>query len=302
MDNFRIQTSTQTTIYDFEGARSLAYLSTYPTHHSTTLSRSVTRVRLVHGQSHYLLGDAAGLSDTVLSTGWIPGTATLMAKKFGSSSFKTVSSLGFAADTYAQFKVRPAKRTVYQVRTRASSTYEAAASHQLVVDVQRRVKARAADDTIRKGQRIKVTGKLFPGDRGVKVVLQRKVSGGWRAIGSNQSGKRGAYVVSARAGSVGKWTIRVLVPAAKGNLGTKSPKMVITVKKPPARPAPPPPSDPVVVYSPPPPPPHEPSDDIKARQLARSRMLVFGQNGETPADAGKPAAASGAAITQRRAD
>lgn len=109
-------------------------------------------------------------------------------------------------------------------------------------------------------------------------------------------------MVSARAGSVGKWTIRVLVPTAKGNLGTKSPKMVITVKKPPRRPASPPPSDPVVVYSPPPPAAHEPSDDIKARQLARSRMLVFGHGGETPAGAGKSAAATGVAITQRPAD
>ena len=270
LDDFRITTGASTKIYDFEGIRTRAYLSTPPTHHSRRAVRDVTKVTLTQGQGHWLWGDALGYGDTVVAPAWLTGTASLYAKPYGASSFKKTRSGGYSDTTWATWVVRAKKNVKYQVRTSSSNQQEAAVSKTLSISVKRRIKARLADNVVRRGNTVKVTGQLFPGDRGVTVTLQRKAGAKWKAMGKAKSGARGKYTVRAKATQIGKSKLRMLVGNAKGNLGNRSPAMNLTVKKPPPRPAPEP-QTPAQVENPVPT-THIPSDEIKARALIRQLM------------------------------
>lgn len=235
MDDFRVRTSTRNSVYDFEGPRTASYISSNPTHHSDELKRGITKFRMTNGQSHWLLGDAYGLGDEVLTAGYIDGTASLYAKEYGKSSYKKVSSKTFSSATYGSFEVSPARRTLYQIRTTPSadySGYESSTSATLTIEVERRVKARAESTKVRKGQRIQLKGQVFPKEKRVKVFLQRKVGGKWRKIARTTTRKKGKYSVSARATSTGKWQVRIKVAKAKGNLGNVTSSLEIKVIKP----------------------------------------------------------------------
>ena len=77
-------------------------------------------------------------------------------------------------------------------------------------------------------------GKIAPGNKGVKVKLQRKTARGWDSIGTAKTKKNGKFTVSARAGSTGKWTVRVVVSAGKGNLGTATKTATVKVSRKPS--------------------------------------------------------------------
>jgi hypothetical protein len=85
---------------------------------------------------------------------------------------------------------------------------------------------------VRKGQRIQLTGQVFPKEKRVKVFLQRKVGGKWRKIARTITRKKGKYAISARATSTGKWQVRIKVAKARGNLGNKTSSLEIKVVKP----------------------------------------------------------------------
>jgi hypothetical protein len=258
-DDLRLRTSAGTTTYDFEGVPTQAFVSAAPTHHSTDLERGITRLDLVKGQDHYLLGDAKTPGDGVWSAGYVPGTATLWARPWGAPDFSPVASAGFGTDTYAQFHVRPDRQTEYQVRTSGDDTFESSTSATLLVTVARQVNARAPATRVRQGQPIRVRGRIAPGDSGVRVVLQRKVGKHWRTVDRARTRAHGRFALRVTASSTGRWTVRVAVAAAKGNGASVTPGTRIRVLP---RPQPQPQPVPVPVFVPVPV-THVPTDEPK---------------------------------------
>lgn len=261
MDELRVTTATGTTTHDFEGARSRTYISATPSHHSDSLKRDIVRINLVYGQGHYLLGDATGIADGVLTDDFLAGTARLYRKPYGTSSYRWAGTKTYEPATYAHFRIEPGRQTRYQIRSLATATHEASTSRTLLVTVKRRVRVRAADTTIRRGQRIVLSGYILPRDRGVTVTFQRLSDGRWRNVATTRTGSRGRYTVGVRATTLGKKKVRVKIATAKGNVGTVSPSVTIVVKRAPA-----PSTTPYVPPTAPPPPDHDP-DDIKARYV-----------------------------------
>lgn len=229
-DDFTIVTASGETIYDFEGARSGAYISATLEHRTDApLVRDVTRINLIHGQDHYLLGDGYGFSDGVVDSGWTAGTAQLYRRLYGSPSFTYAGARAYTETTYGQFHITPQRLTLYQLRTSAGETFAGSTSKTLVVTVKRRISATLARDRVRRGRQIVVTGRIAPGDSAVTVQLQRRIDGRWYNLSSARTTSGGYYTLSALARTAGKKVLRVNVVTAKGNLGNVSPSLVVTV-------------------------------------------------------------------------
>lgn len=290
-DDLRMRTPSGTTTYDFEGVPTRSHLSAAPTHHSTALERGITRLALVNGQDHFLLADADTPGDGVWSPGYVPGTATLWAKPWGAPGFSPVASGTFQPGTYAHFHVRPDRQTEYQVRTAGDDNFEGSTSATLLVTVARQVNARAPATRVRQGQPIRVKGRIAPGDAGVRVTLQRKVGKHWRVVDKARTRRNGKFALRVTASTPGRWTVRVSVAGAKGNLSsaTKATRIrVLPRPKPQPQPAPEPVRVPVPVT-------HVPTDEQKGtvppsahhRTTDAAAAEVPGPGGPVPAAPGR---------------
>ena len=271
MDNFRVATTSRTTVYDFEGVPTETYLSSYPRHHSDHLVQDLRKLRLTTGQGHWVAGDSWSRGDGNVGVGWFKGSARLFAKPHGRSTFRRVATRTFTTDEHAWFKIRPAKNTVYRVDTPGTSVFDTSTSKTFAVSVKRRVRMKVADTTLIRGNTIKVSGVVIPGVRGARVALQKKkATGGWTTIDRARTRARGKYVLKKGATSTGKWTLRVASASGKGNLGNNSPKVSVTVKPPPPQPEPYVPPDEEEVVNPVPD-THEQTDEPKpGRVMPRS--------------------------------
>lgn len=280
MDSLNVAFDDGLNAYDFEGARSRSYISAAPSHFSDDLTRDITRLNLIYGQDHYLLGDSMGLSDGVLTTDYIDGFARLYGRSYGRSTYKwTGLSDSYTSATYANFHVKPSRQTYYQVRTTAGTFFAASTSKTLLVTVKRRVRLKAADTRIRRGRAMVLTGQIFPKDRGVTVTLQRRVDGRWRSLKSATTTTDGRYRISVLARTVGKKTLRVKAATARGNLGNVSPWVVITVVR-----NPPPAESPVTVINTIPE-THDPGDGLKPHE-----HLAFASAPDAPSGPAAPPA------------
>ena len=89
------------------------------------------------------------------------------------------------------------------------------------------------------GERIPITGDYRPRTRGVRITLQRKVSGQWRGIATTRTRIGGGFGLRPRAGAAGTWTLRVVSTSGKGNIGDRTGRFVVEVLPKP-KPKPPP--------------------------------------------------------------
>lgn len=240
MDDFSVSSASTARAYDFDGALSRTYISATATHFSEELTRDLTRLNLIHGQDHHLLGDGTSVvgggysAPNHVQGDFIDGVARLYQRPYGSSAYTGGTSGSYLATTYAGFHIRPARQTYYQIRSLPSSAFEASSSKVLLVTVKRRVRARAEDTRIRRGRTMVVTGTIFPQDAGVTVRLQRLVDGRWRTLNTRTTTTGGKYRLTALARTIGRKRLRVHVVAARGNLANVSPSVVITVVRNPA--------------------------------------------------------------------
>ncbi|KRA28181.1 MULTISPECIES: hypothetical protein [unclassified Nocardioides] len=240
MDEFTMSSGSTSRTYDFEGALSRTYISATATHFSDDVTRDLTRLDLIYGQDHHLLGDGTSIvGGGYLAPGhvqgdYVDGVARLYERRYGSSVYVGGSSVSYLASTYAGFHIHPARQTYYQIRSLPSSAFEASSSKVLLVTVKRRVRARAEDTQIRRGRTMVVTGTIFPQDAGVTVRLQRLVDGRWRTLSTRTTTTGGKYRLTALARTIGRKRLRVHVVAARGNLANVSPSVVITVVRNPA--------------------------------------------------------------------
>lgn len=255
MDDFTLGTSTGGTTWDFEGAPSTTFLSTYASHehsvHNEHLRHDLHTITLRTGQKHYMAGDGYGFADGdgVTPEGWFKGNAALYLKRYRQNSFRQGAVNEFTTTEHAWFWVKPTKTTQYQMRAPGSSAYDSSASQVLTIKVKRGIRARVADRTLIRGQKIVVSGEIKPKDKGIKTTLQRKVGTSWRKLAATRTGRGGKFTLRAKTASTGRWKVRVIVAAGKGNVSNKSNVKTITVKPPPPKPEPEPKPDPIVIIT-----------------------------------------------------
>ncbi len=95
-----------------------------------------------------------------------------------------------------------------------------------------RVSGKVADRSVVAGrQKVTVKGKVKPGLKGTKILLQRK-KGGWKTIAKGKTRSGGKYTLKAPARQTGLWKVRVKVPTNKKNLADQTGRMKLVVKKP----------------------------------------------------------------------
>jgi hypothetical protein len=220
--------------YDFEGLPSASGLWWWD---GTTLRTDDFRVG--YGSKFVIAGIGVDASTAAIFS----GRGTFFEKRHGRRSFVPVKTTTFDPNTVALYKASPKlktspqRRTTYWFSTDGSNAYEGSAANTVTVRVHSGVSGRVKDDTLRVGQRAVVTGRLKPGNRGVRVSLQRKL-GGWKTVGTTKSGRGGAFTVGVKARAPGKMVLRLSISKGKGNLGTKTNSVTVTVRP---RPRPDPP-------------------------------------------------------------
>ncbi|HEX3932979.1 MAG TPA: hypothetical protein VHW64_19995 [Nocardioides sp.] len=250
VDDLRVATTSGTRTYDFEGARTESSFGGWRKLSSPT-------DKFVWGLKHFVrnYGESdwvdgfAGYRNDEASVGKVGGfvyfgdRGSLYARTYGSKKFHKVSTKSFTAQYAAAFELKHLKKhTDYYFKYPGTVALSPSRSQTLSVDVRAEVRGHLLNKSVFKGARLTVSGQRLPGDAGVKVMVQRKLKGHWRTIGSSRTHRHGKFRVGARAGSVGTWHLRLSVPKAKGNLGNQTGAFTVRIKR---RPAPPPP--PVIV-------------------------------------------------------
>jgi hypothetical protein len=236
VDNLQVTTATDESQYDFEDlGASVSHLSVWHPKRKVVL-RDTRSWRIAYGGRAWLGGDA-----TLRRTGdYFWDTGVLYRKRYGTDRWRAVRPKHrvFTTEGYAWWKMRPDRRTVYEFRSDGNAS-ERSTSRVLVINVRARIRARAEDKRVRSGERIPITGEYRPRTHGVRITLQRKVSGQWRGIATTRTRIGGSFGLRPRAGAAGTYTLRVVSTSGKGNVGNRTGRFVVEVLPKP-KPKPPP--------------------------------------------------------------
>lgn len=226
-DRLRVGSAGNVTTYNVEGTHDQAII-----YGQTNAKSDLQTLRIPYGQKLWVVGDM--VDGPLLDAGtlqYVSGPGTLFQKPFGAASYKTLTS-GWAYSDCAScvvYKlVQPAHQTDYAFQS-APSWIWGSSSWRLRVEVRAIVRAKLTDRTLRKGQTIEVKGAIQPKNRGIRVLLQAK-TGGWKKIDAARTRRGGRFTLRAPARKLGTYPVRVIVKPGKGNLGTKSKGVSITVK------------------------------------------------------------------------
>jgi hypothetical protein len=184
----------------------------------STLLASSTRVRA--GGAVQLTGRVTGAFTRATPAG---GTTELQELPYGASTWSTVG-------TGTSFTVRPNGTTSYRLHYSGSTAATASTSGKVTVEVVTGVSANLASTSVTRGKVARVTGRVAPGNSGVKVSLQRKVGKAWKTVHTARTTAGGAYSVGTKVKKEGRWTVRVVASSARGNLAGVSPTRTFTVR------------------------------------------------------------------------
>lgn len=227
IDNLILGGGGNTTTYNFERRGAMAHMEW-----STDNKKVIEGSRLVtkYGQTFWMLGHSHGHS--AAGAEWYDGLGTLWVKNYGSSQWVKAGAGEFYDIYYASFRRTATKRAQYFFSTTGSSVFHPSNSGIVTVEVNARVRSKVIDKKVRVGQKITVKGAITPGNKGVKLTLQRKVGKKWKKIGTAKTKGGGKFKISGKATKKGTWTVRVKVASGKGNLGTttNSAKVKVTPK------------------------------------------------------------------------
>jgi hypothetical protein len=212
VDAAQFGSSGDVTTYDLEGPR---------THTTIRASGSVVRA-----------GGRVTLRGVTSETGGITlprALLTLQARRFDQSSWKDVGTDTATFDTSlspAQIRKRPLVRTAYRWVFRENQAYDGSRSGAFTVRVRTAVTARPADTMVKKGDTIKITGRVTPAKPGEAVTLSK----GGTKVGSAVVRRTGTYTVTAKANTRGVWRLHVAIGASSGNLAGASREVQVTVR------------------------------------------------------------------------
>ncbi len=224
--------------YDFEGTPTDTDVYRYnaSTEKLARIAKATT-VTVRYGVKPWIAGDNWDRGDDQRAynddDNLLAFTGNLYRRAYGSSSFRSAgrSTANADNDYWAWFRVAPKRRTTYQIRYGGSAANEASRSSFLTYNVRRALSAQVVDKTLFTGQSMVLRGTLRPGDRGIKLYVQRKTGGRWKTLRSGHSGRRGDYRLPFTVRSAGTWHVRVRAASGKGVLSNNSPDRYVTVKR-----------------------------------------------------------------------
>jgi hypothetical protein len=147
----------------------------------------------------------------------------------GSSTWTLADDASTTASGTAKFAVKaPTVTTDYQVRFNPRSIAGKVASSAIARTSVRQMLTAQLPATLKHGHTMTVTGTLSP-HRSATVSLERLVRNRWVTLASRKSTNAGAYTITYRPQSTGKWTLRTTVTATPALLGGATTKKTLTV-------------------------------------------------------------------------
>lgn len=129
----------------------------------------------------------------------------------GDLGWQTASVASTDADGKAVFSLTPSENT--QVKLEHSGSQFIASTATVTVQVRPGVSIEVADDSIRLGKGVAITGKVTPANAGQKAMLHYNGSGSWRKIQSTTLARDGSYSFGTGPSFSGVHGYRVFVPA-----------------------------------------------------------------------------------------
>ena len=229
IDGLQLGQSGNQTTYNFEGKQQLRSRTSSGAPRSARASKTKTSDSS-YGQEAWALGHSHGYDGQ--SPLWYNGNGTLQYRPAGTSTWRRYGSQVFQQDNYSGYRIAPQTKTQYRFLSGGNDVMSPSTSEIMTVSVKARVSGKVADRSVVAGrQKVTVKGKVKPGLKGTKILLQRK-KGGWKTIAKGKTRSGGKYTLKAPARQTGLWKVRVKVPTNKKNLADQTGRMKLVVKKP----------------------------------------------------------------------
>jgi len=149
----------------------------------------------------------------------------LWAKPSG-KSYAKIATVPADTSGNASKTVAPRVGTTYQWRFPSMGANQPSQSPTKAVGVRAKVTAELVDESVHKGQRLVVVGKVTPDKGGVRATFYRDSATGQIKLGSALVRSDGTYRIASGVISTSgsqTWKVYVKVPAEGGNLAGKSP-------------------------------------------------------------------------------
>ena len=226
VDKLQVADAVDQTVYDFEGVPTLSGLYWYEI-------KKKNKKKEVKLHTNNLAVCTARSSPYWVSAGTRRRSTRAVARSTSSGTadrFVRVKGDGFDPQHFAVLDVKPKDRTTYVFQSDGTDWFDISNSNAIRVDVLADLAARVNDLSLKPGQRAVLAGKVFPGDRGTKVSLQRRVGTRWATVDTTRTRGGGAFDVSVKASKVGKMLLRLKVgPPNAGVRGNVSTSVKVTV-------------------------------------------------------------------------
>jgi spore germination protein YaaH len=120
------------------------------------------------------------------------GKAVLQVNPVGKGGWRDVATKRVPKSGQVVFSHAPARSAAVRIAVTASGARKAARSATLTTKVRAAVSVKSAVIAFT-GQKVRLTGRITPGRKGVKVVRQRLVDGTWETFGKTRTKAGGAY-------------------------------------------------------------------------------------------------------------
>jgi len=147
----------------------------------------------------------------------------------GSSTWTLVGDATTTVTGTAKFAANaPTETTDYQVRFNARSIAGKVESSAIARTSVRQTLTVHPPASVKHGHIVTVTGTLSP-HRSATVSLERLIGNRWVTLASRKSTNAGAYTITYRPRSIGKWTLRTTVSATRALLTGATTTRTLTV-------------------------------------------------------------------------
>ena len=190
-----------------------------------SISIAADRKVLTFGRELTVTGTARDMDGALLD-----GHVRLVANPVDHMAFE-VGALD-TTDGLAEIVDTPEFTTTYRWELAGEGVHGAALSAARTVVVRSRVSAELLDASVRKGQRVKVAGKVAPGWRGLEATLWRRTADGRVRLGTTRTDADSTFTVRSAVISTSRsatWQVYVTVPATDHNAAGRSGTLSVTV-------------------------------------------------------------------------
>lgn len=190
-----------------------------------SMSIAADRRIVTFGQPVTVSGTARDMDDALLD-----GSVRLVADPDDHMPFE-VGALT-TTNGFAQLVHRPDFTTTYRWELAGEGVHGPAVSASRTVEVRSRVSAGLLDATVVRGERVRVSGKVAPGYRGLAVTLWRRTADGRVRLGTTRTDAHSSFTARSSALTTSRaatWKVYVSVPATEANVAGRSTTVSVTV-------------------------------------------------------------------------